>query len=241
MNFFGHAVVASWHSSEPPFVLGAMLPDLAEMLRARLARAQHPLIAQGVRWHLATDRCFHLSEVFRALEARALVELCSGGVAKGPRRGVAHVGVELLIDDALSLDLHARSVFRAALHWGAEGRAETCMESSSSEPAASLGRLCERLLDAGRQHTRVTPERLAAQLMRILGQRPRLALEARDAGAIVAWARAAQPEVERRLPELLAELRTALARQPELDATAPHLDAAAPAPSARAGSRSPAQ
>jgi hypothetical protein len=205
MNFFGHAVVASWHSSEPAFVLGAMLPDLAEILSTRLARALDPLIARGVRCHLVTDRCFHGSEVFRALESRALSELGGAGVAKGPRRAVAHIGVELLIDDALSTDDDARHVFQSALAWAARGGADGgVVWSAGSEPA--LGGLCARLLEGGRRHARVTPERLAAQLCRILAQRPRLALEPRDLAAIEGWARRAQPEVERRVPELVAEL-----------------------------------
>jgi hypothetical protein len=72
------------------------------------------------------------------------------------------------------------------------------------------------LLEGGRQHTRLTPERLASQLLRILAHRPRLALAPRDQSAIAHWADAAQPEVERRLPDLLLELRSALAREPEL-------------------------
>jgi hypothetical protein len=218
MNFFGHAVVASWHSSEPPFVLGAMLPDFAEMLRGRLAREQEPLIAKGLRWHVATDRCFHEGEVFRTLEARARSELAEGGVGKGPRRAVAHVGVELLIDDALSLDAGAYGVFRSALAWAADGRAEACMEPSPLASQAPLGGLCAHLLDAGRQRMRVTPERLAAQLLRILARHPRLALELRDVAALVRWASAARLEVERRLPELVTELRSALERQPEVTA-----------------------
>lgn len=212
MNFFGHAVVASWQSREPAFVLGAMLPDFAEILCARLARAKDPLIASGIRCHLATDRCFHRSEVFRALESSALAELATLGVAKGPRRGVAHIGVELLIDDELAVDEGARGVFHAALDWAAQGRADDGIEwCTTSEPPA-LGGLCARLLEGGRRHARLTPERLAARLARILEHRPRLALEPRDVDAISRWARGAGPEVQRRLPALIAELE----REPEL-------------------------
>lgn len=214
MNFFGHAVVAGWRSTEPAFVLGAMLPDLAEILSTRLARAIHPLIASGVRCHLATDRCFHRSEVFRALESRALVELAAAGVAKGPRRGVAHIGVELLIDDELAIDDGARRVFRAALAWAAQGSADDAIEWSTAGEPPALGGLCARLLERGRCHARLTPERLAAQLARILAHRPRFALEPRDVHAIALWAESAAPEVGRRLPELIGELQ----REPELAA-----------------------
>lgn len=214
MNFFGHAVVAGWHSSEPAFVLGAMLPDLAEILSARLGRAKDPRIASGVRCHLATDRCFHRSEVFRALESGALVELAARGVGKGPRRGVAHIGVELLIDDELALDEGARRIFRAALDWAAQGGADDAVEWCTASDPPALGGLCARLLEVGRVHERLTPERLASRLARILAHRPRLALEPRDVDAIARWAYGAAPEVARRTPELIAELE----REPELAA-----------------------
>jgi hypothetical protein len=212
MNFFGHAVVASWQSSEPAFVLGAMLPDLAEILSARLARAKDPLIASGVRCHLATDRCFHRSDVFRALESQALAELAALGVGKGPRRGVAHIGVELLIDDQLATDESARDVFHAALSWAAQGGADDGVEWSPMSGPPALGGLCGRLLEVGRSNLRLTPERLAVRLARILEHRPRLALEPRDAQAIARWAHRAGSEVERLLPSLIAELE----REPEL-------------------------
>jgi hypothetical protein len=206
MNFFGHAVVAGWHSCEPAFVLGAMLPDLAQIMSTRFARAKNPLIARGVRCHVATDRCFHRSEVFRSLESRALLELAAAGVAKGPRRGVAHIGVELLIDDELATDESARRVFQAALAWAAQGGADDGVEWSVACTPPELGGLCARLLEVGRSHARSTPERLAARLTRILQHRPRLALEARDVDAIARWAESAAPDVARRLPELIAEL-----------------------------------
>jgi hypothetical protein len=212
MNFFGHAVVAGWHCSEPAFVLGAMLPDLAEILSTRLARARDPLIARGVRCHLATDRCFHRSEVFRSLEARALLELAAAGVAKGPRRGVAHIGVELLIDDELATDESARHGFHAALAWAAHGGADDALEWSTPSAPRALGALCARLLEVGRSQARLTPERLAARLARILEHRPRLALEPRDVDAIARWAESAAPDVALRLPGLLAELE----REPDL-------------------------
>jgi hypothetical protein len=40
VNFFGHATVASWHSDEPAFALGAMLPDLL-LAHVREALAQN--------------------------------------------------------------------------------------------------------------------------------------------------------------------------------------------------------
>ena len=60
MNFFGHAIVASWTSVEPAFVLGSMVPDFANMVGARVPRVFHEGVARGVEFHHATDRVFHI-------------------------------------------------------------------------------------------------------------------------------------------------------------------------------------
>ena len=67
MNFFGHAVVATWHATEPRFVLGAMLPDFAAMIRARPPAARDPELARGIALHHATDEVFHDAPTFREL------------------------------------------------------------------------------------------------------------------------------------------------------------------------------
>ena len=45
MNFFGHALAASWRSREPGFALGSMLPDFASMCGMRLDGASDAVTA----------------------------------------------------------------------------------------------------------------------------------------------------------------------------------------------------
>src|SRR4029079_14058794 len=71
VNFFGHALVASWRSRAPAFALGAMLPDFASMCRARVEVVGHADLAAGVDWHHETDRVFHAAGAFRRLVADA--------------------------------------------------------------------------------------------------------------------------------------------------------------------------
>lgn len=207
MNFFGHAVVASWYERDPEFLLGAMLPDLAPVSAARAVSAPGSALERGVAFHLATDRCFHQSGTFRALEASALRTLAQGGVSKGPRRAAAHVGVELLIDGVLARDPASSGACRAALSWGARAGA-------SARDATWLPALCERLLAAGAVEPRGSADVVARRLVRLLARRPRLRLAESDEATIVAWARAATGDVERGLPTLAAELRAALANEP---------------------------
>ena len=58
MNFFGHAWVAAWFSGNEPFILGAMLPDLANVLRAPPPSSRHAELSAGIRMHHETDRVF---------------------------------------------------------------------------------------------------------------------------------------------------------------------------------------
>src|SRR5688572_4337425 len=111
MNFFGHAAMAERFSKEPPFVLGAMLPDFSSMLRLRPPGSSHPVVARGVAFHHATDEAFHELAVFRELCSDAMRLLAERGVSRGTRRAVAHVGVELLLDVELSADEAARVAY----------------------------------------------------------------------------------------------------------------------------------
>jgi hypothetical protein len=122
MNFFGHAVVASWKNPLPAFVLGAMLPDFANMVGTRLSQPEEPALASGVAFHHRTDHVFHENAVFRELVAGARVELSRLGLSRGSARAVAHVGVEILLDGVLAGDEAASAAYRAALELGRSRR-----------------------------------------------------------------------------------------------------------------------
>src|SRR5690606_22101883 len=108
--YFGHAAVASWAPAPGPDpgaqasggrVLGAMLPDFATMSRARLAEASDVEVAGGIALHHETDRVFHHLPAVLALMRELDERLERAGCARGPRRAVAHIGVELLLDGVL--------------------------------------------------------------------------------------------------------------------------------------------
>jgi hypothetical protein len=127
VNFIGHATVALWFCEDPTwrargpasfseFVLGAMLPDLAAMARLKLpARIPAGPLAEGVALHHRTDGAFHGDPSFVGLTHQTLDLLTSHGVARGPARGVAHVGVELLLDGELLRIPAVVEVYQAAL------------------------------------------------------------------------------------------------------------------------------
>ena len=60
------------------------------------------LIARGVRCHLATDRCFHRSEVFRGLEGQALVGLAASHTRAHVIRAVLE-GVAFSLKDSFTI------------------------------------------------------------------------------------------------------------------------------------------
>lgn len=115
VNFFGHAAVASWHADDGGWLLGAMLPDFASMIGARLDAQPNPRLAAGVAHHHATDAAFHHAPAVVGLMRDAEARLTARGVRRGPTRAVAHVGVELLLDGVLTRDAGYRASFATGL------------------------------------------------------------------------------------------------------------------------------
>ena len=208
MNFFGHAWIAGWFSQQEPFVLGAMLPDLANMLRVPAPATQHPELGAGVVLHHQTDRAFHASRAFTELERGALSALSALGFPKGARRALAHVGVEFLIDEQLALGAPAWSGYHTALQFGGSAASRGLLAWGSEQEEQRFALLCRRL--ATLSHTRDGIPALVKRLFGTLADRPRLALGAEYAPRLEAWLTASPPLVEQRLPELLSELEQSL-------------------------------
>jgi acyl carrier protein phosphodiesterase len=210
LNFFGHAAVATWHATEPRFVLGSMLPDFAAMIRARTPTALDPELARGVALHHATDVVFHDAPTFRELGACAFDELCARGLARGPARGAAHVGVEILLDGVLAADRPARRAYLDAL---ALGRRLDPAQVHWADSAASkrFSELVTALAARGVSRAHGTPEVVAFRIERALAGRSRLALRQSDLALLVSWAAHAQPLVIARADQLIGEIRLGLA------------------------------
>lgn len=209
MNFVGHAMAARWEHDDPRFVLGAMLPDLAQMCGATLAAVDDDVLAAGVACHHRADAAFHATEGFAALCAEARGRLRAAGLARGPTLAAAHVGVELLLDgcwldepavDAayLAAVAHATRLPAPAVAWAHE------------EHARWFSALCARLHAAGSPRAYRDPDEVGRRLTRILARRPRLRPAPGDEERLVQWARAAHPTVWAAAPALRTELRAEL-------------------------------
>jgi hypothetical protein len=217
MNFFGHAALATHHFEAtqpalPPGAVaklcaGAMLPDFLGMLRLGRASVPDALVARGVAFHHRTDEVFHDLPPFLRLSRGAFAWLSERGLPRGPARAVAHVGIEMLLDEPLSDDARARAAYRAAL----ELPLGSFVELTTPAGAERLTELRMALAERARGSRRVSPEVVAQRIRRTLSGRPRL--ETDDAGQALLgkWVAHARPLVLAEAPEILARLRLLLA------------------------------
>ncbi|HJL19167.1 MAG TPA: hypothetical protein RMH99_26115 [Sandaracinaceae bacterium LLY-WYZ-13_1] len=184
MNFVGHAAVARWVGAEPRWVLGAMLPDLAGMARARVRDAADPRVAAGIAFHHVTDDAFHGAASFLRLQVEGAAALEGRGLGRGPARAVAHVGPELLIDGLLLEDEGTCAAYLDALEPppGALG-----LRFRGEGGADRFARLHARLRAHGLPDDYRSPARVGHRLVQILRRRPRLALPEEALPSVVPW------------------------------------------------------
>lgn len=207
MNFFGHAVVASWtaHATPGGHALGAMLPDFQTMSGARVARVDDAAIADGVALHHATDAAFHQLAAFVGLTREVEARLRDAGVGRGPTRAVAHVGVELLLDGVLLAEAGGAASYEAALDHPIDGI--TWREDGDD---ARFGRLHARLRAYGVPHDLARPEAVAHRVLRMIADRPLLRASASEANVIRRVLAEVAPRVRVAAPTVVAGLRAAL-------------------------------
>ena len=102
MNYFGHAAVASWTSARARRRCSARCcPTSRRCAAVGSTRSRDAAIAAGVALHHATDGAFHELPAVTGLMRELDDRLAAAGCARGPRRAVAHIGVELLLDGVL--------------------------------------------------------------------------------------------------------------------------------------------
>ena len=210
MNFFGHAVLAIRRSADPAFVLGAMLPDFATMIRARPPLTEHTAIDLGMRFHWRTDDAFHRSPAFGALTHAAVTWLSAHGVRSGSALAAAHVGVEILLDAALSDDQRAQRAYRAALEGAAHDELGQYVGWASDEQRDRFGSLRGRLLARGPITRDIAPETVADRLRYALADRPRLSLDDASVLTVRDWARTARPDIDACAVPLVQDLAARL-------------------------------
>lgn len=194
MNFFGHAAVASWSAPgahpAPGVVLGAMLPDFATMCRGRIEAADDDAVTRGIALHHATDAVFHQLPVVTGLMRDLDAQLDHRGCARGPRRAVAHIGVELLLDGVLV----GEPAYRAAYLSGLAHDPALAWRDPDDAPRFAI--LLARLRAHGVPDDLRMPEAITTRVHRILAHRPLLAPSPDDLRAIRGALAAFKPRVD---------------------------------------------
>lgn len=184
VNFFGHAVVATEVDPRPAVVLGAMLPDLEAMVGSTASRLTNEELTRGVTLHHVTDGAFHDGASFLHHQERARSELSETPVRRGPRRAVAHVGVELILDAALRTPARLEA-YVAALESGREART---LRGVPLLHRLKLRTLLETLIRRSPYVTPTSPSGVVERLQRALWARPILRLDDAELPYVEAWA-----------------------------------------------------
>jgi hypothetical protein len=205
VNFFGHAAVASWANGGPGAALGAMLPDFATMCGGRLATATDPAIGIGIELHHKTDGVFHRLAPVTALMRELGDRLESRGCARGPKRAVAHIGVELLLDGVLVDEPSYREAYLGGLAYD-----ETGVVWREEADAPRFAVLLARLRSHGVPDDLREPEAIAIRLQRMLSHRPLLAPNAQDMHAIRASLIEYKPRIAVAADTVMRAVRAAL-------------------------------
>jgi hypothetical protein len=211
VNFFGHAVLAAWRSASPAYVLGAMLPDFANMIGARAPTVLESVTEDGVRFHHQTDAVFHDAPTFRALQAEARKTLRDMGLGRASALAVGHIGVEILLDAALARDAAGVRAYLSALERARTNAGDVDWgDATFNERYAGL---CTLLADRGVTPGSADPEAVAFRVERALSSRPRLRLEPGGAHIVFEWAGRARGPVADAAPALVGEVAAGLAER----------------------------
>jgi hypothetical protein len=208
VNYFGHAALALERSSDARFVLGAMLPDLATMLRVPCPSSLEPELREGIAFHHATDAVFHQATTFIELNQEALRFLRDAGVARGPARAIAHIGTEMLLDAALVRRAEYHDGYLEALRYAAT--TPLGMVWPNEPLAVDFTSLAAHLLERGAAAHSAEPERLVFRLGRALGGRARLEPCESELPHIASFGEKFAARVESAAEPLLGEVRRGL-------------------------------
>lgn len=217
MNFFGHAALAARHFTEqdppldrrllPTVCVGAMLPDFIGMLRLGRPTIHDAALATGVAFHHGTDEVFHELASFHRLSRQAFAWLSDHDMPRGPARAVAHIGIEMLLDEVMATDELARDAYQSALRVPLM----PLMVFPIVADGERLAGLQEALLMRAATYAPPTPELVAERIRRTLAGRPRLATDEAGQALLGTWVTRTRPYVLAEAPEVLATLRARLA------------------------------
>lgn len=207
----GHAALAHRVRTRAGFVLGAMLPDFASMLRTRLdgrcAAKPDPDVVAGVAFHHRTDSAFHAHPAFEALCAEGRRALIAAGLRRGSALAAAHLGIELLLDDHFLSDDTTRAAYQAALHSAGPRALGPALPWRDPGDAGRFEGLRQRLLAVA---TSGSPSPVTPRIVGALRHRPRLSIDDRSVPILDAWTADARPAVQRAAPGIDRDLRSVL-------------------------------
>lgn len=212
MNFFAHLVVARRVRRDPGFLLGAMLPDFATMSGTRLGVITHEEIAAGVAEHHHTDEAFHGIESFVAICRDVGARLESAGLGWGAARAVAHVGTELFLDGELTHDEDAARDYVAAVAAAGPDALGPCVTMKDEAATERFHRLQQRLAEHGVPSRYREPRFVRDVLVRILENRPRLAIAVDRHDVLLAELERLRERVVAEREALVAQTLAALGR-----------------------------
>ncbi|MEQ8763816.1 MAG: hypothetical protein RL885_07810 [Planctomycetota bacterium] len=199
MNFFAHLVVAAREDRSEAFLLGAMLPDFGSMARFKVVAPADASLRAGVTCHHATDEIFHSRASFLEHQSRGAEALRALGLRAAHARGVAHLGVELLLDGELARLDDERALFRRALEQGVE----VDIDGDAQQRWQGLRR---RLLDGTLPSAYRDPDFVADRLVGICARRPKLVIPGEVAEALPEWTRGMQHHVSPWAEEIVEEV-----------------------------------
>jgi hypothetical protein len=164
-----------------------------------------------VSFHHLTDHVFHELTAFRDETRSALRELRALGVAKGPARAVAHVGVELLLDVTLGQSASAQAAYLAALRAGLRPGVVASV-GWAPENGRRLSGLLETLERRGVVLDTSSPV-IVERIARTLSHRPLIALGDDDPPRVLEWVEAVRGRIVSSVPALAAALHAELERR----------------------------
>ncbi|NRA33735.1 MAG: hypothetical protein HRU17_10370 [Polyangiaceae bacterium] len=184
MNFIAHAIAAVRSGRSSLHGFGAMMPDLANMLRLPSPAVSGEL-EMGIRVHVATDKSFHELPRFLQAQHSARQHLRQQGVRRGSALALGHIGVEMMLETGFYQDAptwsHYQDSLRSGLEWLNSSPVLWRHQDATERMHSLVGRLLEHSGDAP------TPERIAYGLERCVQGRSRLEITDADRPAVQAW------------------------------------------------------
>ena len=209
MNFIAHAIAALRSGGSSLDGFGAMLPDLANMLRLPSPPLSGDL-EKGVRLHVATDKSFHELPRFLSAQQSARQHLRQQGVRRGSALALGHIGGEMMLETGFFQDASAwgsyQDSLRAGLEWLKSSPVLWHHQHATERMHALVGRLLEHSDEAP------TPERISYGLERCVQGRPRLEISDADRPAVQAWVHSEMSGLANRAEAFMEETLSTLDR-----------------------------